>query len=1538
MREICIHGHFYQPTRVHPWTGIVEPQPSAGPFRDWNHRIAAESYAPNAAARILDEQGRTRKVRNTYASINFDIGPTLLSWLERERPVLLDGLRTADRDSIARFGRGSAMAQPFHHPILPLCDDADRETEVVWGLQAFERVYGRPAEGMWLSETAVDTPTLETIAAHGVHYIIVAPHQVEAVEWSPGEWTPVEGKDVVNRAFRIELPSGKAVVVAVYDGVVSQAVAFEGLLHSGDRLAKRLDDASHATGFVLIATDGESYGHHHAYGEMALAYAQEQIDARTDCRLTNVASWLERNPPTTRARIREESSWSCSHGVGRWSTNCGCVVDPGRGWHQQWRGPYRAALEALRDGARAALAPLGKALFADPVAARNAYGEVIDRPGAFGEWYREHAGAEADAQRAEQWLETHRRLLAMFTSCAWFFDEVTGLEPIQNVRLAASAVGMVRQLTGTDLEASFAADLDRIPGNLGTGPLLDALSEYVEAPTARNEESGGISVNDRRAGVLHPVSALGGSGPIGDLDGAIAFIDWLVDAGIGLWQVLPLVPTDSTGSPYSTWSTLSGNPDLVGLAWCVRAGLLPPHARLPARREVDYAEASVSKRLLVLEAAQALLDQPNHVWSADLKRFQETQTWARDAAEFYTLQKAHGGRPWWQWSDELRRHEPEAIAAALQGREAEVDVWCAALFLFERQWAEVRRYAASRGVRMVGDVPIYVGQDSVDVWSNQGMFLLGDDGRPTHVAGVPPDAYSETGQRWGNPLFDWQAMAADGHRWWIARVERLLQHCDAMRVDHFIGFSRYWSIDANEDTALNGEWLSGPGRAVFDDIERALGSLPLIAEDLGSVDEGTVQLRDALGLPGMRVLQFGLDGNPENIHHPDNHPAFSVAYSGTHDAPTMRGWWDNLSADERRRAGVDTDGESAVRALVDRTLQSSAVWAILPLQDLLGLGNDARMNTPGTMEGNWIWRQPTRELDPGIAADLRARVRRSGRLIPQAFRSDSAPTIAGGTRADLKGDRVAYFCMEYGLSHELPIYSGGLGVLAGDIVKAAADQHRDFIAIGILWGEGYFVQDIDSNGRQAPRYVATPRQRLRPTGVTVHVEIGGESVPVTAWRVLHLGSVEMLLLEPVLEDHRWVTQRLYGGSEYDRVAQEVLLGVGGVRVLRALGIPVDVYHFNEGHALFAGFELLREGMAAGADFDAALKSVKDTTVFTTHTPVPAGNEVHPISRLNEVGANVAGLSHDQLVRIGGDPFQMTPAALRMCRKANAVAELHGETAREMWKDVEGAAPIVAITNGVHMGTWQDALVAGHARRGESEALWERHQVLKRQLLNAIRARVGGHFREDALLIGFARRAATYKRATLLIRDKQWLEERFEQDGVQFVFAGKAHPHDRYGQAFIEELVAASARYPNHVAFLPNYDMHLGALLTRGSDVWLNNPIRPKEASGTSGMKAAANGVLNLSILDGWWAEGCDHDVNGWGVGAPPPGADVDDHDRLALQRLITENVVPAYNDRAVWTAMMTASIVDSSERFSADRCVQRYYDELYVVHEKRVAK
>ena len=356
-------------------------------------------------------------------------------------------------------------------------------------------------------------------------------------------------------------------------------------------------------------------------------------------------------------------------------------------------------------------------------------------------------------------------------------------------------------------------------------------------------------------------------------------------------------------------------------------------------------------------------------------------------------------------------------------------------------------------------------------------------------------------------------------------------------------------------------------------------------------------------------------------------------------------------------------------------------------------------------------------------------------------------------------------------------------------------------------------------------------------------------------------------------------------------------------------------------------------MSAGLSFEDAMKSAQTQTVFTTHTPVPAGNETHALQHLWDMGGHLNSLSWEQLKTIGGDPFEMTPAALRLSRAANAVAELHGHTARDMWAHIEDAPYIRAITNGVHMPTWQSGAIARLAKFGENDELWAEHQRLKSILLSEIEKRQGHALDPDVLLIGFARRAATYKRANLLLRNPQWVNENFGQRKLQFVFAGKAHPADEGGKDLIQNIRQVSREYPGQLVYLENYDMHLGALLTRGCDVWLNNPVRPKEASGTSGMKAAANGVLNLSILDGWWDEGCEHGVNGWGVGAPPSGVDADQHDYDALTQLVDEQVCPTYYDsRSDWLDMMRASIISAGRDFSADRCVRRYYEELYPAH------
>ncbi|MBA3391031.1 MAG: alpha-glucan family phosphorylase [Deltaproteobacteria bacterium] len=537
--------------------------------------------------------------------------------------------------------------------------------------------------------------------------------------------------------------------------------------------------------------------------------------------------------------------------------------------------------------------------------------------------------------------------------------------------------------------------------------------------------------------------------------------------------------------------------------------------------------------------------------------------------------------------------------------------------------------------------------------------------------------------------------------------------------------------------------------------------------------------------------------------------------------------------------------------------------------------------------------------------------------------------------------RVAYFCMEYGLDPTFPIYAGGLGILAGDHMKSVGDLHAPVTGVGLFWDEGYTRQVVGAGHEIEDQYPKTPRDAMHRVDVRVEVTVRGKRIPLVAWKVDRFITSTLYLLEPEREEDRWITQRLYGGGAEDRIAQEIVLGVGGVRLLAALGVELDLYHFNEGHAVFAGLELLRQTMFGGTTLVERIARLRPHVVFTTHTPVPAGNEVHDLALLRKMDADLS-FTDKELEVIGGDPFSMTVAGLRLARLANGVAELHGETARTMWKDVDGAAPIIAITNGVHVPTWQDAriraaLVSEKPRETQDAELWTAHQAMKGELIAEIARRTNVTLAADKLLIGFARRAATYKRADLILNDERALKRLFDR-GVQLVYAGKAHPRDLQGKALIGKVVDASKKHPGNVVFLENYDMRLGAMLTRGTDVWLNNPRRPLEASGTSGMKAAMNGVPNLSILDGWWPEGCEHGITGWKIGDPDPADDafdekdiarVDKRDREILHQVIDRDVLPAYGERTRWVAIMRGSIAMSQWRFSSDRMIEDYINKVY---------
>jgi hypothetical protein len=479
-RYICIHGHFYQPPRENPWLEVVEQQDSAAPYHDWNERITAECYGPNAVSRMVDERDRITELVNNYARISFNFGPTLLSWLEQKAPEVYGAVIAADAESRDRFsGHGSALAQAYNHAILPLADLRDKQTQVRWGLRDFEHRFGRRAEGLWLPETAADVPTLEVLAAEGVTFTVLAPSQAKRVRLLGARaWKDVSGGRIdPSRAYRAPLPSGRSINVFFYDGPISRAVAFEGLLHRGEYLAGRLGGAFVESRtwpqLVHIATDGETYGHHHAFGNQALTYALEHIEDSGMAKLTNYGEFLERHPPTHEVEIFEPSAWSCVHGVGRWESDCGCNSGGNKGWHQAWRAPLRRALDWLRDELAPIYASRAGLLLADPWAARDAYIDVIlDRtPEMRARFLATHARRTlepAEQVQVIQLLEMQRHAQLMYTSCGWFFDEVSGLETVQVLRYAAAALQHAQAVSGETLEPEFVRRLQDAPSNVAT--------------------------------------------------------------------------------------------------------------------------------------------------------------------------------------------------------------------------------------------------------------------------------------------------------------------------------------------------------------------------------------------------------------------------------------------------------------------------------------------------------------------------------------------------------------------------------------------------------------------------------------------------------------------------------------------------------------------------------------------------------------------------------------------------------------------------------------------------------------------------------------------------------------------------------------------------------------------------------------------------------------------------------------------------------------------------------------------------------------
>ena len=477
MNYVCIHGHFYQPPRENPYLEAIELQDSAYPYHDWNERITAECYAPNAASRIVDAENRIVKLVNNYAHISFNFGPTLLSWMKELAPNVHAAIVEADRDSRQRFsGHGSALAQGYNHMIFPLANRRDKVTQVKWGIADFESRFGRKPEGMWLPETAADTETLEVLAEHGILFTILAPRQAKRVRSKrSGRYHDTTGSRIdPAHPYIAKLPSKKRLSLFFYDGPISQAVAFEGLLSDGKRFADRLMSGFSATRqfpqLVHIATDGESYGHHHRFGEMALTYALEEIQNNNAAHLTNYGEYLEKYPNEDLVEIVENSSWSCVHGVERWRSDCGCNSG-GHPWNQQWRGPLRDALDWLRDR----LTPIFESRLSryvrDPWAARDGYIRLIlDRSEeSRAAFFAEHAGRQLSPEEqtdALKLLEMQRHAMLMYTSCGWFFDELSGLETVQVIHYAGRALRLAEECSGESIEAEFVQHLAAAKSNL----------------------------------------------------------------------------------------------------------------------------------------------------------------------------------------------------------------------------------------------------------------------------------------------------------------------------------------------------------------------------------------------------------------------------------------------------------------------------------------------------------------------------------------------------------------------------------------------------------------------------------------------------------------------------------------------------------------------------------------------------------------------------------------------------------------------------------------------------------------------------------------------------------------------------------------------------------------------------------------------------------------------------------------------------------------------------------------------------------------
>ena len=987
MKYVCIHGHFYQPDRTNPITGKIENESSAAPFQNWNDRIFSECYGVNASAPIVSG------TQNNYRHLSADFGPTLLRWMEQKRPRTYKAIiESQSSQTNPTNAHGNIMAQGYHHAILPLANINDIETKIIWGIKDFEHRFGTIPKGFWLPETAVNSQVLSVLARLGVEYVVLSPNQAKTIRSPQGvehEGSELSANALSQRPYWVKTQEGP-ITVFFYHGELAQAVAFEGALSNGESFAQTIIDHAQScdnNSLTHFATDGESYGHHHAHGHLALGHMIHSLETNETIQLTSYSGYLQAHPAQWSATIQENSSWSCAHGVGRWKEFCGCHTGANPHWQQNWRAQLRSTLDWLRDTVNPVFLKMASKLLKDPWQARNDYIDIIlDKDTKVVKAFlKAHLKNSAYHRGIEETvlalLEIQRHLLNMYTSCGWFFDDIAGLEPLQNIRHALEAARLSAEYLKLDLEPELRKKVDAMESNEP-----QRFKTEIEALFKKSSPEPATLCEKRKTGILLHLSSLPGEYGIGDLGSeAREFVDWMVKAGVTVWQFLPLGPIEENGACYSSWSGLSGNPWLVDLRELKRQALLTEAELLSARRtpqhHVDFQDIATHKQELLEIAASRFLKTPRHPWQARWKAFKKKADWARRAGLFRYLKKKHDGKPWWLWPMQDRRPSEKTLAKHRREGELQISIWMVQEFFFEIQHNALRQYCEARAVELLGDVAMYVASDSVDVWSQQELFELGEDGEATMVAGAPPDAFNANGQRWGNPIYNWQAMQDQDYGFWKERFERGLAHADLLRFDHFRGLSAYWQIPADCPDATGGYWVKGPGKKLFDSLTQTLGELPLVVEDLGDIDAAVCDLRDTLAYPGMTVLQFGFDQQRTNEHTPCNYRPETIVYTGTHDCATTLGWWQAQpeAVRDRVRRYCSSDGNDIVWDMIRMALASVSQTAIIPMQDILNLDDASRMNTPGTVEGNWSWRLEPQAIQNADHQRLKSMIELFGR-------------------------------------------------------------------------------------------------------------------------------------------------------------------------------------------------------------------------------------------------------------------------------------------------------------------------------------------------------------------------------------------------------------------------------------------------------------------------------------------------------------------------------------------------------------------------------